>query len=281
MTRAEQIIQAAIDEDIGSGDITTDSIIDNSLFASAVIKTKEDAIIAGIKTAELVFYIVDPLIKFKGLVKDGEFANKDKIIVSLTGKASSMLKAERTAINFLMRLSGIATLTNTYIKAMESEGVTLLDTRKTTPGLRMLEKQAVKAGGGTNHRFGLFDGVLIKDNHIKSVGSVGEAVKKMKHARPYQKTEVEVKTIEELKEAIAADADIVMLDNMDLKMLKQAIDMAKGKAIIEVSGNITPDSIKAVALLKPDFISAGAITHSAKAIDICMKLTNIYTKEMV
>jgi len=281
VTRAEQAIQAAIDEDIGSGDITTDSIIDNSLFASAVIKIKEDAIVAGIKTAELVFHTVDPLIKFKGLVKDGEFANKDKIIASMTGKASSMLKAERTAINFLMRLSGIATLTNVYVKAMESEGVILLDTRKTTPGLRMLEKQAVKAGGGANHRFGLFDGVLIKDNHIKAVGSVREAVRKMKCARPYQKTEIEVKTIEELKEAIAAYADIIMLDNMDLKTLKQAIDMAKEKALIEVSGNITPDSIKTVAHLKPDFISAGAITHSAKAIDICMKLTNIYIKEMV
>jgi nicotinate-nucleotide pyrophosphorylase (carboxylating) len=278
----EQIIKHALDEDIGSGDRTTDGIIDTALLASAVIRVKEDALIAGIGIAEQVFKTIDPAVKFVPAVADGDAVKKGTAIANITGRASSLLKAERCAINFLMHLSGIATITGAYVRAIKGTGTVLLDTRKTTPGLRALEKYAVRAGGATNHRFGLFDGVLIKDNHIKAMkasGSITDGIKKMKRALPYHKIEIEVKTIEELKEAMLAGADILMLDNMDMDTMKRAIGIAKGKALIEVSGNITLDNIKGIARLNPDFISTGSITHSAKAIDISMKLTTIYTKE--
>ena len=278
MNRMERILRTALDEDIGSGDITTENIVDTALFASGVIRVKEHAIIAGIGIAEQVFKIVDPDIKFTSTVSDGDHVRRDQTIAEVTGRASSLLKAERTALNFLMRLSGIATLTHAYVKAVERTGVTLLDTRKTSPCLRVPEKLAVKAGGGTNHRFGLFDGILIKDNHIKAAGSIKNAVKKVQRTMPYHKVEVEVKNIEELREAVNAGADIVMLDNMGLKMLRRCISMARGRALTEVSGNITLGNIQEVARLKPDFISTGAITHSASAIDISMKLINIYPK---
>lgn len=278
----EQIIKNALDEDIGSGDITTDSIIDATLLASAAIRVKETAVIAGIGIAEQVFKTVDPAVKFVPAVADGDSVKKDAIIAHITGRAASLLKAERCAINFLMHLSGIATLTGAYVKAIEGTGTILLDTRKTTPGLRALEKYAVRIAGARNHRFGLFDGVLIKDNHIKVMrasGSITDGIKKVKSTMPYHKIEIEVKTVKELKEAMLAGADIVMLDNMDIVTMKRAIGIARGKTLIEVSGNITLDNIKAIARLNPDFISTGGITHSARAIDISMKLTTIYSKE--
>ena len=279
MRAFDRIIDAALDEDIGTGDITTDTIIDETLFASGVIRVKEDAVVAGLPVVEQVFQRVDPGIKFNCSVRDGDRVKKGVLLARVTGRASSLLKAERTALNFLMRLSGIATMTHRYVQELAGTGAVLLDTRKTTPGLRTLEKEAVRAGGGTNHRVGLFDGVLIKDNHIKAAGSIRNAVRRMKQARPYHKIEVEVRNRKELDEAMRAGADIVLLDNMDLGMLEQALSAAHGNVMTEVSGNITLENIRAVAVLGPDFISTGAITHSAKAIDISMKLTNIYKKE--
>jgi nicotinate-nucleotide pyrophosphorylase (carboxylating) len=280
MKKLERIIDAALDEDIGIGDITTDTIISDTLFAAGIIRVKEDAVVAGLTIAERIFKRIDPRVKFTYNAKDGDSVKNGQALAKVTGRASSLLKSERTALNFLMRLSGIATVTRLYVEEIEGTGAVLLDTRKTTPGLRIVEKYAVRAGGGTNHRFGLFDGILIKDNHIKAAGSIKDAVKRIQRVRPYHKVEVEVKDIVELKEAIRAGADIVLLDNMDLKMLKQAMSLAKGRVLTEVSGNITLKNIKAVARLGPDFISTGAVTHSAKAIDISMKLTNIYKKEM-
>lgn len=279
MRAFDRIIDAALDEDIGTGDITTDTIIDETLFASGVIRVKEDAVVAGLPVVERVFQRVDPGIKLDCSVHDGDRVKKGAILARVTGRASSLLKAERTALNFLMRLSGIATMTRRYVQELSGTGAVLLDTRKTTPGLRTLEKEAVRAGGGTNHRVGLFDGVLIKDNHIKAAGSIKNAVRRMQRARPYHKIEVEVRNRKELDEAMRAGADIVLLDNMDLGMLEQALSAAHGNVLTEVSGNITLENIRAVAVLGPDFISTGAITHSAKAIDISMKLTNIYKKE--
>ncbi len=279
MNDIEQIIKQALDEDIGSGDITTDNSIDGRVLASGAIRVKENAVIAGMRIAEMVFKAIDPAVNFIPLAIDGDPVKKDTVIANVTGRVSSLLKAERTALNFLMRLSGIATLTHTYVTVLEGTGVILLDTRKTTPGLRVMEKYAVKTGGATNHRFGLFDGILIKDNHIKASGNIVDVIKKLKNSTPYHKIEIEVQTIEELTQAMHAGADIAMLDNMDTKTMAQAIGIAKGKVLIEVSGNITLENIRAIAQLKPDFISTGALTHSAKAIDISMKLTNIYTKE--
>ncbi len=272
-------IDAALDEDIGSGDITTDAIIAESLAAAGVVRVKEDAVVAGLPVAEQVFHRVDPGIRMTCSVHDGDRVRKGTIIARVSGRASSILIAERTALNFLMRMSGIATVTRRYLQELRGTGVVLLDTRKTAPGLRMTDKYAVRAGGGTNHRFGLFDGILIKDNHIKAAGSVASAVRSIRGVRPYQKIEIEVKNKEELREAIRAGADIVLLDNMDPGMLKESLSIARGKILTEVSGNITLENIRAVAGAGPDFISTGAITHSAKAIDISMKLTNLYKKE--
>ncbi len=279
MSCTDRIIPCALDEDIGTGDITTDGIIDDALLASAAIIMKENAVVSGMEVVRRVFLTVDPAIQFEPLVRDGQAVQKGEVIANLTGKARSLLKGERCALNFLMRLSGIATLTRAFTLAIEGTGVVLLDTRKTTPGLRALEKHAVRTGGGKNHRFGLFDGVLIKDNHIKASGSVGEAVKRMKHVVPYHTIEVEVRTLGELNEAMLAGADIVMLDNMPVETMKQALELVKGKALTEVSGNVTLENIRDIARIRPDFISTGAITHSARAIDISMKLTTIYTKE--
>lgn len=278
MSGVERLLRAALDEDIGRGDITTGATVDPDTFASGIIRVKEDAVIAGMETAEQVFQIVDPAIRFTGRIKDGDRAEKGRILADVEGRAGSLLQAERTVLNLLMRLSGVATLTRAYVEAVRGTGVTVLDTRKTSPGMRELEKRAVRAGGGTNHRFGLFDGVLIKDNHIRAAGSIKKAVRRARLALPYHTIEVEVKNIEELREAIRAGADIILLDNMGLKMLREAIALARGRARTEVSGNITLNTIRQVARLKPDYLSAGAITHSARAIDISMKLINIYPK---
>ncbi len=279
MNAFKKLVKSALEEDIGNGDITTDSLIKDDVYADAVVSAKENMIVAGVDIVDIVLHTVDHGIQFHSLVKNGDTVKAGDTIAYIKGKAGSILKAERTALNFLMHLSGISTLTRTYVDAIHGSGVILLDTRKTTPGIRIFEKYAVRIGGGTNHRFGLFDGILIKDNHLFVSKNISFAVNKAKISQPLKRVEVEVKSIKELKEAIDAKADIVLLDNMDLKQLKDAIKLAKGKVLIEVSGNVTLDNIKDIAALKPDFISCGAVTHSARAIDISMKITNIYTKE--
>lgn len=272
----DELLRLAILEDIGKGDITTELTIPEDCFAEAHIIAKEDLVVAGMPFVERFFSILsDEKILIEVCFRDGEFVKKGETIARLRGKARILLSGERIALNILQRLSGIATLTNKFIKKVENYQVKILDTRKTTPGFRFFEKYAVKVGGGHNHRFALYDAILIKDNHIKIVGSVKEAVVRAKKSSVYQKIEVEVRELEQLKEAVEAGADIVMLDNMDLDSIRQAVKIAKGKVLIEVSGGVTLENVEEFAATGVDFISSGALTHSARAVDISMKIMEV------
>lgn len=272
----DELLRLAILEDIGKGDITTELTIPEYCFAEAHIIAKEDLVVAGMPFVERFFSILsDEKILIEACFRDGEFVKKGETIARLRGKARILLSGERIALNILQRLSGIATLTNKFIKKVENYQVKILDTRKTTPGFRFFEKYAVKVGGGHNHRFALYDAILIKDNHIKIVGSVKEAVVRAKKSSVYQKIEVEVRELEQLKEAVEAGADIVMLDNMDLDSIRQAVKIAKGKVLIEVSGGVTLENVEEFAATGVDFISSGALTHSARAVDISMKIMEV------
>jgi len=276
----DELFKLAIKEDIGNGDITSQLVVPENYEVLAHIICKENMILAGIPFVKRFFLILSKYLEsgnfsFEENYKDGELVEKGSIIASLKGNAKFLLAGERIALNILQRLSGIATFTGQFVKKVEDLPVKILDTRKTTPGLRFLEKYAVRVGGGHNHRFALYDAVLIKDNHIKIVGSVKEAVLKAKKSCIYQKIEVEVKSIKELEEAISAGADIVMLDNMDIETMKEAVKISKGRVLLEASGGVNLDNIREVALSGVDFISIGALTHSAKAVDISMKIKEI------
>ncbi|MDO8426093.1 MAG: carboxylating nicotinate-nucleotide diphosphorylase [Deltaproteobacteria bacterium] len=265
------LIRAALKEDIGAGDVTTLAVVPKGARGEAYLIAKEDLVIAGLFMAEKVFKCLDKNSSFKPFFKDGDLVRKGEKIATVAGRLNSLLTGERVALNFLQRLSGIATLTSMFVK--KAGKVKILDTRKTTPCLRLPEKYAVKAGGGHNHRFGLFDSILIKDNHIKAAGGVREAVR-----RVYKKygdsipVEVEAKSLKDVKEAMTSGADIIMLDNMDIAKMKKALKMIKKKALIEVSGGITLDNISKAASIGVDFISIGALTHSARAVDISMEV---------
>jgi len=262
----------ALREDVGKGDITTDSIIPPDAKASAKIVVKESGIICGLSIAKLVFQSVDKNIEFSERVKDGDAVKNGTAVASVRGPARGILTAERTALNFLQRLSGIATLTNKFVNTAGKK-VKILDTRKTTPGLRVLEKYAVKIGGGFNHRIGLFDAVLIKDNHIAAAGGLKKAVTLAK--KKYNIIEVETKTIGQVKEALESGVSRIMLDNMsipDIKRSVQLIRMSKNKIEIEVSGGVALNNIRSIAGTGVDYISIGAITHSAPALDISLKV---------
>jgi nicotinate-nucleotide pyrophosphorylase (carboxylating) len=269
-----KIVEKAVEEDIGFGDLTTESIVPDNFYTKAFIIAKEEGIIAGIPVAEEVFKFLDPSINFSPKVSDGERVEKGETIVEIHGKAKTILTGERTALNFLQRLSGIATFTNYCVSLAKPYGVKILDTRKTTPLLRALEKYAVKVGGGgENHRFALYDMVLIKDNHIKIAGSITEAVKRVREkVSPFYKIEVETENLEQVKEALENKVDIIMLDNMDIETIKKAIKIINGKALIEVSGNIKPEDIKTIAELGINFISMGKLTHSVKSLDISLEV---------
>jgi len=270
-----QILDAvilALREDIGQGDITTNTIIPADRIISARIIVKDTGIICGMSIAQLVFKSIDNQIEFSANVKDGAQVRPGKVIATVSGPARGILTAERTALNFLQMLSGVATLTGKYVKACGKK-VKILDTRKTTPGLRVLEKYAVAIGGGINHRIGLFDAVLIKDNHISAVGSLKKAVRSAREK--FDKVEVETKNLSQVKEAIEAGATRIMLDNMDIKTIKNAVKLIRnsGNTIqIEISGGINLNNIGNVARTGADFISIGAITHSAPALDISLKI---------
>ncbi len=262
----------ALREDIGSGDITTISIISPDKKTSAGIIVKEDGIICGLSIARLVFQSVNRNIIFSEKVRDGQAVKKGAIAATVTGPARGILTAERTALNFLQRLSGIATFTNKFVKAA-GKGIKILDTRKTTPGLRVLEKYAVKTGGGYNHRIGLFDRVLIKSNHISVAGSLKKAVDLAK--RKYKNIEVEAKTINQVKEAVGTGVARIMLDNMGINDIKRSVKLIRrsGKKIeIEVSGGVTLKNIRSIAATGVDFVSVGALTHSAPALDISLRV---------
>ena len=269
----DTIIDTALDEDVGSGDITTSAIIDSSLKRKAQLVAKEEILLAGIDIFAKVFSRLDPEIVVECFYHDGDPIPKGARIGTVTGSMRGILTGERTALNFLQHLSGIATLTRQYVEKTDPSTLRVIDTRKTTPGLRVLEKYAVKMGGGFNHRFGLFDGILIKDNHIAAAGSLSEAVKKMRATAPHTlKVEVEVEDIKGLEEAIEAGADAILLDNMSVKEMKEAVLIANKRVLLEASGGITLETVEAISKTGVNLISVGTITHSAPSVDISLEV---------
>ncbi|MCX7842788.1 MAG: carboxylating nicotinate-nucleotide diphosphorylase [Clostridia bacterium] len=268
----DDLIKACLKEDMSLGDITTDNLIGIDEKSSAVLIAKQAGVVAGMCVARRVFEVLDEKIVFKSKAEDGGAVEKGAVIAEIDGNTRTLLKGERTALNFLQRLSGIATATRQYCDALKGLPVRVVDTRKTTPGLRLLEKYAVKAGGGHNHRFSLSDGVLIKDNHIKAAGGVKKAIDIIRHNIPHTiKIEIETETIEMVKEALEAGADIIMLDNMDLGTMREAVRLIGGRALVEASGNVSLENIYDVAETGVDIISVGSLTHSVKAFDISMR----------
>ncbi|WP_435168173.1 carboxylating nicotinate-nucleotide diphosphorylase [Paenibacillus glycanilyticus] len=269
-------IRSWLAEDIGSGDITTATTIPRGSQSTAVIHVKESGIIAGLPVARIVFEIVDPALRFEAKVQDGEYAEKGTVIATVEGSTHSLLTGERLALNLMQRMSGIATKTNAFVTALEGLPVRLVDTRKTTPGHRMLEKYAVRVGGGANHRFGLYDAVMIKDNHIKGAGGIRQAVEASRAAIPHtMKIEVEAESLEQVEEALASGADIIMLDNMAPALMTEAVSLIKSRSphvIVEASGNVRLDTVRAIAACGVDVISVGGLTYSFNALDISLDL---------
>lgn len=264
-------IQEFLEEDIGWSDITTDSL-DTDRCARANFVAKEDLVLAGVEFAREVFLLVDQDIRFSMFRSDGELVKKGEVLASVEGSGRSVLKAERVALNILQRLSGIATQTSRYVEALKGYDTKILDTRKTTPGFRAFEKYAVRVGGGKNHRFALFDMVMLKDNHIRLVGSISGAVRQVKEkVSPMVKIEVEVSTLEEFLEAMNTEADIIMLDNMSVEQVEEAVRINGGRKLLEASGNITLENITEYANTGVNFISTGALIHSARWVDISLK----------
>lgn len=268
----DKIIEQALLEDIGTGDITTEFIIPSNLKARGIIKTSEEGVIAGLDITCLIFKKLDPEICFQPKIKDGNKILPGEILAEIVGPARTILKGERVALNFLQRMSGIATITSKFCQEVKDFPVRIVDTRKTTPGLRILEKYAIRMGGGYNHRFGLYDAVLIKDNHITVAGGIKSAVNSVRKQISHTvKIEVEVENLSQLQEAIEMKVDIIMLDNMDLETMREAVKIAKGKALIEASGGITLEKVRKIAQTGVDFISVGALTHSVKSLNISME----------
>ena len=272
--QVDSIISLAMNEDIGTGDITTLSTIPADKNAFGRFIAKEDMIICGIDLAKYIFAKVDTSIEFNANFKDGDKVVKGDVIATVSGNAQNVLTGERTALNFMQRLTGIASRTALAVAEVEGTSAKIADTRKTTPGMRVLEKYAVKVGGGTNHRFNLADGVLIKDNHIAVSGGITAAINNARKNIPHTlKIEVEVESIEQLNEALEAGADIIMLDNMTNEMMAECVKITDGRALLEASGNMGEKSLREVAATGVDIISIGALTHSVKAADISLKFT--------
>jgi len=273
ISNLDGIIEAALEEDMPKGDITSESVIDSESVSEAHVIAKEKGVLAGIDIAENVFNKIDISLKYKKLKEDGEeFKSNDKLAL-IKGKSRSILKGERLALNFLQRLSGIATLTKKYTDGLKGTNTKILDTRKTTPCLRILEKYAVRMGGGVNHRFNLSEMVMIKDNHLRLIGSIKESIQRAKKSVGNGvKIEVETCSLDEVKEAMKYDADIIMLDNMRPEEIKKAVDLVNGKIPLEVSGNITLSNLREISDIGVDFISVGSLTHSFKSIDISIEL---------
>ncbi|HOJ17075.1 MAG TPA: carboxylating nicotinate-nucleotide diphosphorylase [Ignavibacteriaceae bacterium] len=269
-------IVSALEEDIQNGDITTSAILINPRKAFAEFLVKECGIIAGVKVCERVFLLKNSELEFESIIEDGTQVKEGKIIATVKGDASSILQAERTALNFLQRMSGIATITNKFVKKIKHTKAKILDTRKTVPGLRHFDKLAVKLGGGENHRFGLYDMFLIKDNHIEVAGSITEAIEQCRDYQNRNKTnykiEVEVKNLNEIEEALKCNVEIIMLDNFSTGMMKEAVKLVNGRCLTEASGGITLENVAEVAETGVDFVSTGAITHSVKGLDISLMI---------
>lgn len=265
------LIESALAEDIGSGDITTMLTVPESATSRAFITVREDGIMAGIEVARLVFATVSPAVHFNAMVADGEKILAGQVLAVVEGPSRPILIGERLSLNLMQRMSAIATKTARFVSMVSDTQAKIVDTRKTTPGLRALEKYAVRVGGGTNHRFGLSDGVLIKDNHIVAAGGITNAVKAAKTGAPHTlKIEVEVKNLDELHEAIESGADIIMLDNMDLETMRKAVEITARRALLEASGGVNETTVVEIAKTGVDLISVGALTHSVNALDIGM-----------
>jgi nicotinate-nucleotide pyrophosphorylase (carboxylating) len=269
----KRLIQLALDEDIGTGDLTADAF---ESFKSQVVFnfiTKEDCIVCGTKVAKEIYYTLDPEVKVEFSVQDGDKITGRRIIGQVTGPASSILTGERTSLNFLQRLSGVATNTAKYVEALGDSSIKILDTRKTTPGWRRLEKYAVKTGGGWNHRIGLFDGVMLKDNHVDAAGSIQEAVNNVRRFIPTTvKVEVETRNLTEVQQAVDAGADIIMLDNFGIELIKEAVSVIDKQDLIEVSGGVTLDFLQQLRGIDVDYVSIGALTHQAVGVDMSLKM---------
>jgi nicotinate-nucleotide pyrophosphorylase (carboxylating) len=269
----KNLIELAIEEDVGSGDITSNSIVSADQIAEAIIKVKQDGIIAGLEIAKMVVAKFDQKAKWNFKKLDGDACKNGDIVATVEANKRALLTSERTLLNFLQRMSGIATKTRKFVNEIEGLNTRILDTRKTIPGHRILDKYAVKLGGGTNHRIGLFDMVMIKDNHIKLAGGIKNAVELIKKKiNDSVKIEVEVNSIEQVKEALDFKIDIIMLDNMNLEEMKQAVKLCKGKVSTEASGNVSLANVRLIAETGVDFISIGELTHSVEALDISMKV---------
>ena len=266
------LIHRALEEDIGPGDITTSLLIPDENESRALYIAKGIFVLAGLPFSREVFQILDPSISFKVFYNEGANVMKGDVVAEVHGKTRAILSGERVSLNILQRLSGIATLTSMYVHKIKGLKAKIVDTRKTTPCQRFMEKYAVRMGGGGNHRFGLFDGILIKDNHIEAVGSIKEAVKLAKSSHHLAKIEVEVENLYDLKEAIKAGADIVMLDNMSVSDIKEAVKISNGRVLLEASGGVKLENVRDIAEAGVDLISVGALTHSAVAVDISLKI---------
>ena len=270
--QADQLIRMALQEDITSEDVSTNAVMPTATKGTVDLIAKEDGVVAGLEIYARVFTILDEKTEIDLHCKDGDEVKKGELMATVTGDIRVLLSGERVALNYLQRMSGIATYTRQVAKLLEGSNVTLLDTRKTTPNCRVFEKYAVRVGGGHNHRYNLSDGVLLKDNHIGAAGSVAKAVKMAKAYAPFvRRIEIEVETLDQVKEAVEAGADIIMLDNMTPEVMKQAVELIDGRAQTECSGNITKENIQKIREIGVDFVSSGALTHSAPILDISMK----------
>lgn len=272
-SEVEKLLNLALEEDIGAGDVTTESLFPDDAVCEAVIKSKEDGILAGLPLAKAVFDKLGTVREWNEVKKDGDSISDGDILVKISGSPKQILSGERLALNILQRLSGIATLTAKFVNIVEGLDVRIVDTRKTVPGFRTLSKYAVQVGGGHNHRMGLYDGVLIKDNHIKQAGGIDNAVKKIKEkvGKEFQ-IEVETSNLNQVEAALEAGADIIMLDNMGDEMMKEAVKIIGNKALIEASGGINLDRVRQIAEIGVDIISIGALTHSATALDLSLDM---------
>lgn len=271
--RIDTMIRAALAEDVGAGDVTSDALVPMDMTCRGKIVCKQDGVIAGLSVAQRVFNIVDPRIQFDAKTKDGEKVQVEQIVARLYGPARGILRAERVGLNFLQHLSGVATTTARIVRAVDGTKTKILDTRKTTPGLRALEKYATRMGGAVNHRMGLFDAVLIKDTHLALVGGISTALRAARKAHPEIEINVEVSNLQELEAALAEKAPRILLDNFSCGQVREAMQIIRGRAIVEVSGGVTAANARAYALAGADYISIGALTHSATALDFTMKVT--------
>lgn len=270
----EEIVELALREDIGTGDITTNSTVPASATARGTFRAKAPGVLSGLDATAAVFAAVDPTVRFEPKLSNGDAFEVGDVLAVVHGPARSVLTGERVALNFLQRLSGVATATRRYVDAVAGTGARIIDTRKTTPGMRLLEKAAIRDGGGHNHRVGLSDGILIKDNHLAAIGadSIRRSIQAAREAAPHTlKVEVEVTSLEQLEEALDVQAEVIMLDNMDPDTMREAVQRVNGRAQLEASGGITFESVRAVAETGVDLISVGALTHSAPAVDISLQ----------